>query len=152
MKELKITPIRHGSVIDHIKPGMALKVIKILKIANGSGKEIAIAMFTNSNKLGKKDLVKVEDMELGPKDVNKLAILTPNATISIIRDYKVIKKYSVELPEKIEGITKCENLNCITNQKEPVSPLLIRTQSDPPTYRCYYCGRDQEDVAANIII
>lgn len=152
MKELKITPIRNGSVIDHIRPGMALKVIKILNIANGSGKEVAIAMFTNSNKLGKKDLVKVEDMELSPKDVNKLAILTPKASISIIRDYKVVKKFKVELPEKIEGLAKCENLNCITNQKEPVSPLLMRNLSEPPSYRCYYCGRDQEDVVSNIII
>lgn len=152
MKELKITPIKDGTVIDHIRRGMALKVIKILNIANGTEKEVAIALFTNSNKLGKKDIVKVEDMELGPKDVNRLAILTPNATISIIRDYKVVKKFKVHLPKQIEGLAKCENLNCITNQKEPVSPKLIRTAEEPPNYRCFYCGRDQEDVASNIII
>ncbi len=151
MKELKITPIRSGTVIDHIRPGMALKVIKILKISNGSQKEVAIAMYTNSKKLGKKDLVKVEDMELDPKDVNKLAVLTPNATISIIRDFKVVKKFSVEVPEQIEGIAKCENPNCITNQKEPVSPKLIRTSVEPPLFRCFYCGRDQEDVPSSII-
>ena len=152
MKELKITPIKNGTVIDHIRRGMALKVIKILNIANGSEKEVAIALFTNSNKLGKKDIVKVEDMELGPKDVNRLAILTPNATISIIRDYKVVNKFKVQLPKQVEGIAKCENLNCITNQKEPVSPKLIRVTEEPPNYRCFYCGRDQEDVASNIII
>ncbi|MGA1848100.1 MAG: aspartate carbamoyltransferase regulatory subunit [Thermoplasmatota archaeon] len=151
MKELKITPIKNGTVIDHIKPGMALKVIRILNISNGSEKEVAIAMFTKSKKLGKKDLIKVEDMELGPQDVNKLAILTPNASISIIRDFKVVKKFKVELPEQVEGIAKCENLNCITNQKEPVEPRLTRTSEDPPRYRCFYCGRDQEDVTRNII-
>lgn len=151
MKKLKITPIKNGTVIDHIKPGMALKVIRILNISDGSEKEVAIAMFTKSKKLGKKDLIKVEDMELGPQDVNKLAILTPNASISIIRDFKVVKKFKVELPEQVEGIAKCENLNCITNQKEPVEPKLIRTFDNPPRYRCFYCGRDQEDVTKNVI-
>lgn len=151
MKELKITPIRNGTVIDHIKPGMALKVVKILDISNESGKEVAIAMFTKSDKLGKKDLVKVEDMELRPRDVNKLAILTPNATISIIRDFKVVKKFKVELPDQVEGIARCENLNCITNQSEPVLPRLIRISDEPPLYRCFYCGRQQSDVTSNII-
>lgn len=152
MKELKITPIKNGTVIDHIRRGMALKVIKILNIVSGNEREVAIAMYTNSGKLGKKDLVKVEDMELGPKDVNKLSILSPNASIAIIRDYQVVKKFKVELPEVVEGIAKCENINCITNQKEPVSPRLELISDDPVQYRCYYCGRDQEDVASNIII
>ncbi len=151
MKELKITPIKNGTVIDHIRPGMALNVVRILKINNGSHKEVAIAMYTNSKKLGRKDLVKVEDMELDPNDVNKLAVLTPNATISIIRDYKVAKKFCVEVPEQIEGIARCENPNCITNQKEPVEPRLIRTSAEPPRFRCFYCGRDQEDVTRTII-
>jgi aspartate carbamoyltransferase regulatory subunit len=130
---------------------MALKVVKILKISNGSQKEVAIAMYTNSKKLGRKDLVKVEDMELDPKDVNKLAVLTPNATVSIIRDFKVVKKFSVEVPEQIEGIARCDNPNCITNQKEPVAPRLIKTSVDPPRFRCFYCGRNQEDVVSTII-
>ncbi|MEA3558860.1 MAG: aspartate carbamoyltransferase regulatory subunit [Candidatus Thermoplasmatota archaeon] len=151
MKELKITPIRNGTVIDHIRPGMALKVIKYLGINGGSRNEVAIAMYTNSNKLGRKDLVKVEEMELGPREVNKLALLSPKATVSIIRDYKVTKKYQVQLPKKVEGISRCENLNCITNHKEPVKSKMIRISEDPPVYRCFYCGRNQEDITKNLI-
>ncbi|MFO8050185.1 MAG: aspartate carbamoyltransferase regulatory subunit [Thermoplasmatota archaeon] len=151
MKELKITPIKDGTVIDHIKPGMALKVIRYLEINGGSENEVAIAMYTNSKKLGRKDLVKVEQMELGPREVNKLALLSPNATVSIIRDYKVIKKFNVQLPLKVEGISRCENLNCITNHREPVKSRMVRVSEEPPVYRCFYCGRNQEDITSNLI-
>lgn len=151
MKELKITPIKYGTVIDHIRPGMALKVIKYLGINGNSENEIAIAMYTNSKKLGRKDLVKVEKMELGPNEVNKLALLSPNATVSIIRDFKVVKKYQVELPKKFEGISKCENLNCITNHREPVKSRMVRISENPVIYRCFYCGRNQEDITKNLI-
>jgi aspartate carbamoyltransferase regulatory subunit len=151
MKGVRINPIRNGTVIDHIKPGTALKVLELLKIDVSENKEISVAMWAHSKKLGYKDIIKVEDMELKPKQVNLLAILTPNASISIIRDYQVVKKYKVELPSEIEGIVKCENLNCITNQKEPVPSRLRKLKDEPLTFRCFYCGRDQEDMTGNII-
>ena len=151
MKDLRITPIKNGTVIDHVVPGTALKVLELLKIDVSENKEISIAMWAHSEKLGHKDIIKVEDMELKPNQVNLLAMLTPNATISIIRDFKVVKKFKVELPREIEGIVKCENLNCITNQKEPVPSKLLKVRDEPQVYRCYYCGRDQENITANII-
>ncbi len=151
MKDLRINPIKNGTVIDHIKPGTALKVLELLKIDVTENKEISVAMWAHSKKLGFKDIIKVEDMELKPKQVNLLAVVTPNASISIIRDYKVIKKFKVELPSDIEGIVKCENLNCITNQREPVPSRLLKVGDDPQAYRCFYCGRDQENITSNII-
>ena len=151
MKEVKIAPIRNGTVIDHIKPGMALKVMEILRIDGDSRHGVSIAMYAHSRKLGLKDIVKVEELELEPDVVNRLAVLTPNATISIIRDLKVVEKYMVQLPPVVEGIARCENLNCISNQKEPIISRLTRTSVDPPKYRCFYCGRDQENVQNNII-
>jgi aspartate carbamoyltransferase regulatory subunit len=151
MKELRITPIRNGTVIDHIKPGMALKVMEILQINGETKNGVSIAMYAHSKKLGYKDIVKVEELELEPRIVNRLAILTPNASISIIRDFKVEKKYNVKPPKSITGIVRCENLNCISNQREPIESQLVRTTIDPPKYRCFYCGRDQENVQENII-
>jgi aspartate carbamoyltransferase regulatory subunit len=151
MKELRISPIKNGTVIDHIKPGMALKVMEILKINSETRSGVSIAMYAHSEKLGYKDIVKVEELELEPRVVNRLALLTPNASISIIRDFKVEKKYHVKPPKIIEGIVRCENLNCISNQREPIESKLERTSSDPPEYRCFYCGRDQDNVQKNII-
>jgi len=151
MKEVRITPIKNGTVIDHIKPGMALKVLELLKIDGDAKHGVSMAMYAVSKKQTLKDIVKVEGLELEPAVVNRLAILIPNATISIIRDFKVVEKYKVQLPQVVEGIARCENLNCISNQKEPISSKLERTSADPPMYRCFYCGRDQENVQNNII-
>lgn len=151
MEDLRISPIKNGTVIDHIKPGMALKVMEILQINGQTKNGVSIAMYANSKKLGLKDIVKVEELELEPRVVNRLAILTPNASIAIIREFKVEKKYNVQPPKKITGIVRCENLNCISNQKEPIESHLERTSVDPPKYRCFYCGRDQENVQGNII-
>ena len=150
MKDLRITPIKNGSVIDHIRPGMALRVLKMLEL-NDEKKTISIAMHAHSEKEGYKDIVKIEDKELKPREVNRLAIVSPNSTINIIRDFQVVQKYKVNMPEVIEGIVKCENLNCITNQREPVETKMIRTCDDPPTFRCFYCGRYQREMEKHII-
>lgn len=150
MKDLRITPIRNGTVIDHIRPGMALRVLKMLEL-NGDKKAISIAMHAHSKKEGYKDIVKIEDKELKPREVNRVAIVSPDSTINIIRDYQVVNKYKVTMPEVIEGIVKCENLNCITNQREPVESKMIRTSDEPPAFRCFYCGRYQREMDKHII-
>ena len=151
MKELRISPIKNGTVIDHIKPGMALKILPLLSIDQEFDTGLSIAMNAHSEKHGKKDIVKIEDKELHPREVNRLAVITPNASISIIRDFKVVKKYKVRLPDTIEGIVRCENLNCITNGKEPIKSRLIKIQKDPVKFRCYYCGRIQNRIEKRII-
>jgi len=151
MKEVRITPIKNGTVIDHIRSGMALKVLDILGITGDERMALSVAMYAHSNKAGTKDIIKIEEKELKPEEVNKLAILTPNATVAIIRDFQVVEKFQVRPPKELEGIVRCENLNCITNQKEPVSPKLYKVNGDPPTYKCYYCGRLQREMEKNLI-
>ncbi len=151
MKDVKITPLRNGTVIDHIKPGMALKILPLLNIDQDYSTGLSIAMYAQSEKHQLKDIVKIEDKELHHKEVNRLAVITPNATISIIRDFKVVDKFKIELPKVIEGIVRCENINCITNGKEPVISKLVRAQEDPVKFKCYYCGRIQNDLEKRII-
>ncbi|MGA1821482.1 MAG: aspartate carbamoyltransferase regulatory subunit [Thermoplasmatota archaeon] len=151
MKELRITPIKNGTVIDHIKPGMALQILKLLGISGQEKKAVSVAMYALSKKEGFKDIIKIEDKELKPREVNRLAILAPNSTISIIRNFKVVKKFRVRLPEVVEGIVRCENLNCITNQREPVETKMVKAGPDLESYRCYYCGRIQNDMEDHII-
>ena len=102
-KELKVPRIKDGSVIDHITAGNAVKVLHILGIPKASSSTVSVAMNVRS-KLGKKDIVKVENRELDPQEVDKIALIAPKATINIIRDYEVAKKHKVKLPDEIVGI------------------------------------------------
>jgi aspartate carbamoyltransferase regulatory subunit len=147
-KELKVVPIKNGTVIDHITAGQALNVLKILEINARTGAVVSVVMNVRSKKMGRKDIVKVEDRELKPEEVDKIALIAPNATINIIRDSEVIEKHKVYLPESIEGIIRCANPNCISNvEREPVISKFITVSENPPLFRCFYCERMIEDVS-----
>lgn len=150
MKELRVTPIKKGTVIDHIPPGFALKVLHVLSIPEDTSSAVSIAMNVKS-KMGKKDIVKIENKELDKTEVNKISLIAPNATINIIRDYEVIKKDRVQLPNEIVGIVKCSNPTCISNSREPVDTRFILVSKNPPHIKCYYCERETEDIAERII-
>lgn len=152
MKEFKVTPIRNGTVIDHIECGMALKVLRILGVEGHNVRStISILMHVPSKKAGWKDVVKVEDRELDPKEVDKISLISPKATINIIRDFNVAEKYKVKLPTIVRGIVRCGNPNCITNLNEPVEPEFTIESKDPPVLRCIYCDRIMEDIADHLI-
>ena len=149
-KELKIPLIKDGTVIDHITAGNAVKVLHILGIPKGTSSVVSVAMNVNS-KIGKKDIVKVENRELDPQEVDKIALIAPKATINIIRDYNVAKKHKVELPNEVIGLVSCSNPTCISNAKEPVKSRFKVVCKDPPKIKCYYCEREPEDIADRII-
>ena len=147
-KELKVVPIKNGTVIDHIAAGQALNVLKILEINARTDAVVSVVMNVRSKKMGRKDIVKVEDRELKPEEVDKIALIAPNATINIIRDSEVIEKHKVYLPESIEGIIRCANPNCISNaEREPVISKFITVSENPPLFRCFYCERMIDDVS-----
>ena len=150
MKDLRITPIKNGTVIDHITPGLAVKVLHVLKIPETTSSVVSVAMNVKS-RIGKKDIVKVENRELDPKEVDKIALIAPKATINIIRDYEVAEKHKVHLPDEIIGIVKCSNPTCISNSKEPVKSRFLLVDKESPTIKCYYCERETEDIAERII-
>ncbi|RLI86516.1 MAG: aspartate carbamoyltransferase regulatory subunit [Candidatus Altiarchaeales archaeon] len=140
---LKIKPIRNGVVIDHITHGKALEVLRILGIGEGYTDEVSLAMNIHSKRLGKKDIVKVENRDIKSDEINKIAIIAPNATINRIRNYKVVKKEKVALPNEIIGIVTCPNPQCISNkEREPVKSVFIVVQRDPLILRCKYCERE----------
>ena len=152
MRDLKITPIRNGTVIDHINPGMALKVLRIIGVGGTNVQSpVSVLMHVPSKKIGFKDVVKVEDRELDPHEVDKIALISPKATINIIRDFNVAEKSKVMLPDTVKGIVRCGNPSCITNLNEPVVPEFSVENRDPPILRCIYCDRILEDTADHII-
>ncbi|MCK4928832.1 MAG: aspartate carbamoyltransferase regulatory subunit [Methanosarcinales archaeon] len=137
-KELRVHPIRDGTVIDHINAGQAMNVLKILGITGSSSAVISVAMNVSSQDIKSKDIVKIEDRELKDKEVDKIALISPNATINIIRDFGVAGKHRVKLPEMVESMVKCANPNCISNTNEPVTSK-FEVKKDPIRLRCIYC-------------
>jgi aspartate carbamoyltransferase regulatory subunit len=142
-RELKITPIRNGTVIDHIPSGLSLEVLSIIGVAEiDRDSTVSVALHVRSQKLGWKDIVKVENMELSSRKVNAIALIAPSATIAIIRDYKVREKRAVDLPDRVIGVLRCPNPNCISNQNEPVEPEFEVARRRPVVVvRCVYCER-----------
>lgn len=147
-KEIKVNPIKNGTVIDHIPVGQVLNVLKILGIESPVKEEISATMKVRSKKLGWKGIIMIENRELSVKETDKIALIAPQATINIIKDSEIAIKHRVELPKKINGIIKCANPNCISNaEKEPVVSCFITLSEKPPKFMCFYCENIIEDVA-----
>lgn len=150
-EELVVSRIREGTVIDHIAAGQALNVLRILGVRGTEGYTVALIMNAASKKLGKKDMVKIEGRELRPSEVDRIALIAPDATINTIRDFKVVKKSSVRLPDEIRGLLSCTNPNCIsTKPREPVIPTFTVISRKPLLLSCKYCGTHitQEEVVS----
>ncbi len=147
-EELRVEKIRDGTVIDHIDAGTALAVLRILGITGREGYVVSLLMNVSSKKLGKKDMVKVEGRELSPTEVQEIALVAPNATINIIRNFKVLRKERVKPPDLVKDLLKCPNPACVTNSPEPVKAVFHVEVSDGVTLRCYHCGilMEKEDI------
>jgi len=142
MKTEKISSIRDGTAIDHIPADVTFKVIEILNL---EGIKSAISAATNlkSKKMGKKGIIKIGGKYLTSEEVNKIAIIAPDASVNIIEDYKVKKKQQVSLPDELNKIIKCSNPNCITNVEKVPGKFRVKNK-DPVKVKCLYCERDMK--------
>ena len=111
---LLVRRIKNGTVIDHIDGGEALNVVKILGIVGTTLEALSIATNVPSRNMGKKDIVKISNRELSKEEVDRIALISPRATINIIRNFKVCEKQGVEIPTLIVGSVQCPNPGCIT--------------------------------------
>jgi aspartate carbamoyltransferase regulatory subunit len=150
--ELRVKPIKNGTVIDHIAGGQALNVLKILGISGTTDATVSVVMNVESKKLHKKDIVKVEDRELKEEEVNRIALIAPAATINIIRDYSVIEKRTVDLPDEIVGVVRCQNPSCISNTSEPIKSRMMIKAKNPVLLRCIYCEQPLTERIADYLI
>lgn len=148
-RELRVKRITNGTVIDHITAGQALNVLRILGITDRPEEVVSVVMNVSDRK---KDIVKIEGRELKPEEVDKIALISPDATINIIRDYEVVEKHEVILPSRIEGVVRCINQNCITNTDEPVKPRFVIRRGERVELHCVYCGRVIADRIADFLI
>ena len=140
--ELKIKAIENGTVIDHITANNALHILKILGLPDAETTNVTVAMNVSSAEIGRKDIVKIENREIDHEELNQIALIAPKATINIIRNYEVIKKDKIILPQVIKSIIKCTNDKCITNyENEPINSKFNVIESQPPVLRCHYCEK-----------
>ena len=139
--ELMVRRIKEGTVIDHIDEGKGLQVLDALRIDGKDGSLITIALNVPSGKSKKKDIIKVENKFLKDDDTNKIAVISPQATINIIKNYKLIEKRRVALPNEIDRIFRCSNPYCITNSTEHMESIMDLIDKEGMILKCRYCAR-----------
>jgi aspartate carbamoyltransferase regulatory subunit len=138
-KILEVSAIKDGTVIDHIPADSLFKVISILKLDKI---ENTITFGTNleSKKLFKKAIIKLSGVFFKNKDINRIALVAPEAKLNIIRDYKVVEKKVVEVPDELNGIVKCVNPMCITNH-EKITTRFDVIDKKLIKLKCHYCEK-----------
>ena len=140
IRELQITALKNGIVIDHIPSEKVFAIVELLnlKVYN---EVVTVATNLRSSSLGKKGIIKIEDRTLDSSELGKIALLTHDVTINIIENYKVVKKIKLAIPNEIVGLMKCSNNNCISNHEEIETKFMKQIIGDEIKYKCFYCER-----------
>lgn len=146
--ELRVNKICNGTVIDHVRAGEALNVLAILGIDGSEGEIVSIGMNVPSDRLARKDIVKVERRELSQDELDVLSLIAPEATINIVREYDVVDKHRVERPNVVEAVLSCPNVGCITTGDEPIR---TRFEIFDDGVRCDYCDTIVRDNISALI-
>lgn len=149
-KELKVSAIENGTVIDHIEQGKVLQVVKILGLENIKD-HIYLGANLESKKYGKKGIIKVSNRFFKERDINRISLISPNATIIEIKEFEIVKKFNVKVPEKVSSIVKCINPKCITNYEETATRFVVHKDQDKLRLKCHYCEKftNQENFVFN---
>ena len=137
--KLKVSAISEGTVIDHIPSENLFKVISILEL-DKTANMITFGANLDSEKLGTKAIIKVSNQFFEDDDINRIALIAPNAKLNIIRDYEVVEKKVVRVPDEVIGIVKCFNPKCITNH-EAITTSFAVVSKEPLALKCLYCEK-----------
>ena len=139
MKILEVSAIEEGTVIDQIANKNTFKVANILSIQD-IDQVVLIGFNLSSKKLGKKGIIKIGGKLLTQEEVNKISLVAPDATVNIIKDSEVVRKFKVDIPDSIEEFMKCFNPNCVSNNQNIQSRFHV-INKNPIRIRCHYCER-----------
>lgn len=139
-KKLSVSAIKNGTVIDHITAGQALNIVKILNLSDHN-KVVTVGINLPSKNMRHKDLIKVAEKEITPEEVTGFAFLAPHATVNIIKNYKVEKKFKADIPELVHRIIVCPNPQCISNNEQMESAFYILQKNGSIKLQCKYCEK-----------
>ncbi len=142
-KELKVSAIKNGTVIDHIPATVLFKVLTVLEL-HKIDTQITFGSNFDSKKLGKKGIIKISEKYPDTNDINKISIIAPEAHINIIKNYKVVEKAKVDTPQNIEKIIKCFNPKCITNNENVSTKFKVLKKDGEIALKCNYCEKITE--------
>ncbi|MBQ3983498.1 MAG: aspartate carbamoyltransferase regulatory subunit [Bacteroidales bacterium] len=138
-KELVVPAIENGTVIDHIPTEVVYKVVHILGLEDYKD-EVLIGTYLQSGKLGRKGIIKIKNKHFTKDEVSKVALVAPFVTVITIKDYRVIEKFSTEIPDHIENFIKCANPKCITNFEDIPTQFDV-VDKENLKLRCHYCEK-----------
>ena len=139
MKKLEVSAIEEGTVIDQISSKSTFKVANMLNIQD-IDQVVLVGVNLSSKKLGKKGIIKIGGKSLTQEEVNKIALIAPDATMNIIKDSEVVRKFKVAIPDDKEGFLRCFNPNCVSNHQNIRSRFHVISKN-PIKIRCHYCER-----------
>lgn len=141
IKERLVAAIENGTVIDHIPAEKTYQVASLLQLHELT-EPVTIGQNYQSSKCGKKGIIKVSDKFFTDEEISRLSVVAPKVVLSIIEDFQVKEKKTVETPDVLKGIVRCNNPKCITNN-EPMATI-FHVNKELGMVRCHYCDKEQD--------
>ena len=146
---LQVAAIKNGTVIDHIPADKLFTVVNLLKLQKTT-QSITIGNNFASQRLGKKGFIKVADRFFSDEEISRLSVVAPNVILNIIKDYEIVEKKQVVMPDELRGIVKCPNPKCITNN-EPMTTIFHVTDKENGILKCHYCEKEQNKESIKLL-
>jgi len=141
-KELQVAAIENGTVIDHIPADKTYQVVRLLNL-HDLDVQVTIGYNLPSSKIGKKGIIKISNKFFTDEEINKLSVIAPKIILNTIKNYEVVEKKTVETPDELHGIVKCNNPKCITNY-EPMQTFFTTVDKEHGIIKCHYCDMEQD--------
>ena len=145
-----VAAIENGTVIDHIPCAKLFEVVRLLHLEEIKTSSIMVGFNLKSHKMGRKSIIKISDKFFSDAELNRLAIVAPNVSLCIIKDYEVVEKKKVTLPGVLRNIVRCANPKCITNN-EPMDTLFHIVDKERGTLKCHYCEKEQDITKVQLV-
>ena len=146
---LQVAAIKNGTVIDHIPADKLFTVVNLLKLQKTT-QSITIGNNFASQRLGKKGFIKVADRFFSDEEISRLSVVAPNVILNIIKDYEIVEKKQVVMPDELRGIVKCPNPKCITNN-EPMTTIFHVICKENGILKCHYCEKEQNKETVKLL-
>ncbi len=139
---LSVSRIEEGFVLDHIQAGKSMEIYQYLNLDK---LDCCVAIIRNarSNKMGRKDIMKIE-CPIDFIDLDILGFIDHNITVNIIKDGEIVEKKQLHLPKEIRNVIKCKNPRCITSTEQELDQIFVLTDEENEIYRCKYCEEKYE--------
>ncbi len=139
-QEMLVAALESGTVIDHIPSDKLFEVVNMLHLEHMQS-AITIGFNLKSQKMGTKSIIKIADKFFSDEELNQLSVISPNVTLCVIRDYEVVEKREVKMPDELRGIVHCANPKCISNN-EPMQTLFHSIDKEHGILQCHYCNTE----------